>query len=323
MLPLLAYPCLALTARTAYKGRARIQAALRAYYHAGHHNGEDCSAFVKARARVGLRWGLPLDEVAISELGTLSAATSNAIPFVYWTFCFIFSDAKLIQDIQNELSAIVEKIGDRECLLDIRKFAEHCPLFVSSYQETMRLTSVHTGNRFVLADTLLECEDEGPDAKGTHKYLLKKGVMLNMPSAIAHMAPETWGTSANVFDPRRFLKSDKTDAASNVTQEQEKLQKQAYFPFGGGRHLCPGRHYLFAEALGTIAALLLGYEITGEDGGTLTMPVMRPQTIVDGTKKPVGEQAKMKIRIRRRPGWERSKWSFIVGAKDEAVIARF
>ena len=99
--------------------------------------------------------------------------------------------------------------------------------------------------------------------------------MLNLPSANVHMAPETWGPTAHLLHPRRSLTGDKLNADSNMTKDQETLQKQAYLPFGGGRHLYPGRHYVFAEALDTIAALLLGYEITGEDGGTLKMSVMR------------------------------------------------
>ncbi|KAI9818750.1 MAG: hypothetical protein M1827_007570 [Pycnora praestabilis] len=317
ILPLMAYPYPALTARKAYNGRARIQTALRAYFNAGHYNDEDVSAMVKGRARVGAKWGLPIDEVAISELGTLFASTSNASPTLFWMFCFVFSDPKLIQDLQKELSAVVEKNGDTECVIDIRKFSQHCPLLVSSYQETMRLMSAHTGNRFVLADTVLKYEGEGPDAKGARTYLLKKGFMLNVPSSIAHNSPEVWGPTVNVYDARRFLKRDETDADSDVTKDQKKLQKTAYFPFGGGRSLCPGRHFVFAEALGTVAALVLGYEITGEDGDTLKMPIKRQQNMSDGTKKPVGEEAKMRIQIRRRVGWEKINWSFVVGAKDE------
>lgn len=317
LLPLLVYPFPALTARTACNGRARCQAALRAYFHAKHHHEKDVSALVKARARVGVKWGLHPDEIAISELGTLFAGTSNAIPTLFWFFCFVFSDPKLIQDLQKELSAIVEKKRDTESVMDIRKFPQHCPLLISSYQETMRLMSSHTGNRRVLHDTILNYEGEGPNSKGSRTYLLKKGFMLNMPTGIAHNSPETWGPNANVFDARRFIPRDDTDADSDVMKEQEKLQKKAYFPFGGGRHLCPGRHFVFAEGLGTIATLVLGYEITGEDGGMLKMPIKRQQSMCDGTKKPVGEEAKMKIRIKRRAGWEKTKWSFIVGAEGE------
>lgn len=141
--------------------------------------------------------------------------------------------------------------------------------------------------------------------------------MLNMPTGIAHNSPETWGPTANVFDPRRFLPRDDTDADSDAIKEQKKLQKKAYFPFGGGRHLCPGRHFVFAEGLGTIATLVLGYEITCEDGGMFKMPIKRQQLMCDGTKNPVGEEAQMKIRIKRRAGWEKIQWNFLVGAEGE------
>lgn len=317
LLSLLAYPLQVLTARTARNGRSRCRAAFRAYFRAGHHQEKDVSALVKARTRVGEKWGLPRDEIAISEMGTLFAGTSNAIPTLYWLFCFVFSDPKLLQDLRNEVSTTVERRGDTECVMDVRKFSQYCPLLVSAYQETMRVMSSHTGNRRVLHDTILKYEGEGPDAKGAREYLLKKGFMLNMPTGIAHNSLETWGPSANVFDARRFLPRDDADGLSDAMKEQDKLQKKAYFPFGGGRHLCPGRHFVFAEGLGTIATLVLGYEIRGEDGGVLKMPLKRQQTMCDGTKKPVGEEARMKMRIRRRPGWEKIQWSFLVGAEGE------
>lgn len=317
MLSLLAYPFPDWTARTASNGRARCQAAFRAYYHAGHHLEKDVSALVKGRVSVGEKWGLHPDEIAISELGTLFAGTSNAIPTLYWFFCFVFSDPKLIQDLQKELCAIVKMKGDLECVIDVRKFSQHCPLLVSTYQETMRLMSSHTGNRRVLQDTVVRYEGEGPDARGARTYLLKKGVTLNMPTGIAHNSTETWGPTANVFDARRFLSRDASEVESGEMKELEKLQKKAYFPFGGGRSLCPGRHFVFAEGLGTIAALVLGYEISREDGSIFTMPIKRQQNMTDGTKKPVGKEARMNIRIKRRAGWEKIRWSYKVGAEGE------
>lgn len=315
MLPLRAYPLPWLTAHRAYKNRARVQHALCAYFRAGHHAEDDVSALVKARARVGFKWGLPIDDVAVSEVGTLFAGTSNASPTLFWMFCFIWSDATLVEDLRTELSAILEKRSDTGYVIDIRKFPQHCPLLVSAYQETMRLTSVHTGNRFVHSDTVLKYDGEGPDGKGARSYLLQKGYMLNMPSSIGHNAQEIWGPTAGLFDPRRFIKQ-----GEDITKEQEKLQKKVYFPFGGGRHLCPGRHFVFAEALGTVAALVLGYDITGEDGERLKMPLMRSQRVNDGTRKPVEENGNLKIRIKRKAGLEMVQWKFVAGAKSEDSV---
>jgi len=55
----------------------------------------------------------------------------------------------------------------------------------------------------------------------------------------------------------------------------DELRKAGYIPFGGGKHLCPGRNIAFAEILGTLAALLLGFEVRGTDGGLIQVPSRR------------------------------------------------
>ncbi|KAH9883275.1 cytochrome P450 [Xylariomycetidae sp. FL2044] len=48
-----------------------------------------------------------------------------------------------------------------------------------------------------------------------------------------HHEPTIWGTDAHQFRPSRFYRADGFDRGSNWAM------RQAYFPFGVGRHICP------------------------------------------------------------------------------------
>ena len=48
----------------------------------------------------------------------------------------------------------------------------------------------------------------------------------------------------------------------------QKSKRSAFYPIGGGRHLCPSRNFAFAEISGFLAALIIGFDICplkGED----------------------------------------------------------
>jgi cytochrome P450 len=49
-------------------------------------------------------------------------------------------------------------------------------------------------------------------------------------------------------------------------------QEQGYFPFGGGKHSCPGRSYAFVQTLAIVMALIGRFDIRGEDGGLIKVP---------------------------------------------------
>lgn len=53
-----------------------------------------------------------------------------------------------------------------------------------------------------------------------------------------------------------------TEADAKVARKR----KQAFIPFGGGKHLCPGQHFAFAENLGFLAAVVLGFRLEGLKG---------------------------------------------------------
>jgi cytochrome P450 len=48
--------------------------------------------------------------------------------------------------------------------------------------------------------------------------------------------------------------------------EKKEAQVQGYFPFGGGKHLCPGRHFAFTEVMSFVATIVYGFDISMADG---------------------------------------------------------
>jgi cytochrome P450 len=186
-----------------------------------------------------------------------------------------------------------------------------CPLLYSCHQEILRLKQLGLNARLIEADTILS------DSKTS--YLVKKGNTIQLPVGIPQRMNEIWGPNGFDFDARRFLKTNKSDTPSlpEASKEQEKLRKKAYFPFSGGHHLCPGRHFATSEILGAVALLILGYEITTPDGGTIAIPrnAIGVQKLTDGAAKPSLELQKMLVRIQRREGLEDVEWKYIMAGE--------
>jgi cytochrome P450 len=233
---------------------------------------------------------------------------------------YVFSDPALVEELREEVLKIVTVRGegrDRIFEIDITRFQTECPLLVSCYQETTRLTNDQVSTRFIQADTILTA--------GDRPYLLKKGAVVQLPAGFMHKVPSTWGPNAQAFDPRRFLKpssitSNRAPAIpESSTPEDKRVQKErraAFMPFGGGKHLCPGRHFAFAEILGMVAAMVIGFQILDKDddngGGRLKVPQesMASKKFGEATGKPRGGAEKIGAKIVRREGMEGVRFGF-------------
>lgn len=300
MFSLLAYPFPGVTAKKGLAARTKLHNSLRIWYRAGHSNDADVSAACQARINVLKKYGLSPDEIAEDNLGLLFVSTTNAMPTLYWFFVFVFHSPTLVEELRQELQSVVTKDGGK-MRINHTQFPEKCPLLCSAYQETMRLTNVQGGTRKVLVDTVLSGP---PDVKGgKREYLLRKGAILQTLSSITHNSMAVWGPTANTFEPRRFID------LGNGEKAAEKLQKKAFIPFGGGKHYCPGRHFAFAEILGTIALLVLGFEIE-ESGGGPVRQLNSDRAATNAVLKPQQEGYELGIKIKRRPGWETAEWEF-------------
>jgi cytochrome P450 len=302
----------------AFKGRLASQNALQEYFIAGYNSDPDVSPYARARAELFRKSGLPEAEIGRFEIANIHVALANASPTFFWLLLFIASDPQLTREIRAELSKIVTATaqeGRHEMTIDITNISEACPLLLSAFQETMRLTDGQVAVRIVMEDTILS------DSKNS--YLLKKGATVQIPGGILHNSTTFWGPDAATFNPRRFLKPEphpSKTAMPEADKEQEKLRKKAFVPFGGGTHLCPGRHFASGEILGSVAVLIMGYDITTRDGAALPAPVAGEWKTIkfgEAVAKPVGRLTGVGARIRRRRGFEDVIWAFETGWRSE------
>lgn len=114
---------------------------------------------------------------------------------------------------------------------------------------------------------------------------------------------DVWGADALEFDSERFVSS----AGSYTDKDIEKKRRAAYMPFGGGSHLCPGKNFAFAETLGLISVMVLGYEV---EGLRTDQVKMGPRVLASAMPKPTADGDGGAVTIRRRRGWEDLQWSF-------------
>ncbi|KAF4334052.1 cytochrome P450 monooxygenase 8B1, partial [Fusarium beomiforme] len=265
-----------LTMPKAYKARSTLQNLVCKWY-ADEHDISDPSVSALVRNRAGsLRkngltgWEIGKFEVILPNVGTL-----NAVPTFYWLLLYILDRPDLVARIRAEAeaaAAISEDNGKRIVTFNIANFEAKQPLLVSCYRETMRLVNQTVSTRRILEDTSITT----PDGK---TYVLKKGTDVQLPVGVAHYEESIWGPDVKAFNPERFLPSSKRST------EEDRKRKAAFVPFGGGRHLCPGRNMAFAEIVGFASALLLGFEIEAVGMGFGEVKMLGPK-LAGGTVRP-------------------------------------
>lgn len=290
-----------ITARKCYDARTRLQAALTKYYDSDGDSHPEVAQIVKNRANVLRKSGLG-KEAGMFEVALLHVATSNTIPTLYWFVVNVFSRPDLVARLRDELAPVAHfGANGGEVTLNIGSLEDQCPLLVRCYRETMRLSLQGMANRRVMEDTTIT------DGRGA-SYLLKKGINVQMSVKVSHSLTEIWGPDAASFDPERFIVRSGKDHF-----EEEKLKKASFMPFGGGKHLCPGRNFAFAENMGFVASLVLGFDVVPLDEDMMPThngPEMAPCLLTGTGVKPVRDGEGYGVRIRRREGWESVKWRY-------------
>lgn len=288
-------------ARKAFYGRAAVNEAFQKYYAAGLE--KNASSLVKARAEAARKYGLTERDIADFEIAMIFTATTNTIPSSFWFLSYIVSSPSLLSEVRAEVAQIMTRKsvdGVETMEMDITGFQKQCPLLCSAWEETLRLVDSSSSVRMVMKDTMF-----------ADKYFLKAGSVVQMPSGVTHNSPEIWGEDAATFNARRFIRSEgKQDPTA---REKRRIQTQGYFPFGGGKHLCPGRHFAFTEVMGFVATLAYGFDITMADGsGTLKLPKLAKQKMGTGVRKP---ETDVDILIKRREEFKDVKWTYFVGGE--------
>lgn len=289
----------------AFEGRAKLQNALIKYYSAKYDLEPEVSQMAKVRAALMRRRGISDEEVGRFELALIHVSTANAIPTLFWQLCFISAEPQTISIIRKELDSIISistlENGKREATIDITKFDSLCPVLVSSYRETIRLANAHLGARRAMEDTII--------SDGKTEYLLRAGCDVQLPAGVLQLSG-VWGPNAASFDALRFVSPEYKGDLSAKARMEDREQKKSYIPFGGGKHLCPGRNFAFAEIIGAVAVLVMGFDVKNSDGGLLEVPALGRPKLGEGVAKPTGKGLLMGARITRREAWEDVVWKF-------------
>jgi len=280
--------------------------ALEAYFTAGHDTSGDkssdnhiASVTVKMAA-LQRQYGFKSRDIAATYLILVHASLANMTPTLFWCVVHVFSRPSLLAQLRDELRAALI-IEGKTALVDTDWIQSSCPLLVSMLNETQRLVTIGTLHRQVLEDTTVSANY---NKNQEQSYRLKKGTILLISQASVLRDPAIWGPNASEFDATRFLE---TQSRTTKKSPGEKLRKAAFYPFGGGKDRCPGRHFATTELLGNMAVLFSGYDITAIGGGPISQPDFNACKLTTDTARPHAD-ADLRVRVERRKGWEEVLW---------------
>ncbi|CAN8095649.1 unnamed protein product [Discula destructiva] len=278
-----------ITARKAVAARDKVSKAFEAYYKAGGL--EKASVLAQKRYHTSKNNGVPLADIARYEVGGSIAILVNTAPAAFWTLLFLFSHPGLLNDVRKEINACTD--GTTTKTIDITTLKKAFPLLLSSYPEVLRYRSMGTSVHEVTEDTQLD------------QWLLKKGALLQMPSLVIHQDASLWG-DADKFRPRRLLPEEKKNRPSDI----------CFRVFGGGKTLCPGRHFATNEILAVVAVFVARLDMSPVNGDW-----KHPSTLNTNVAAVVMEpDDDIQVEINTGPGFEGIKWATKLD-KSEKIFA--
>jgi len=154
----------------------------------------------------------------------------------------------VFEEIKKELSQVANVDKDSKKLrLDVPALLVQ-PWLLAVYTETLRLR-VHIN---ISREITQDIEIDG--------HILKTGHIVVASTYIGHTMDPSWITEkypVKEFYPERFLIFDEKGSTPkfSVGGAGGKM-----FPYGGGIHLCPGRHFAKQEIMVAIALMILRFD---------------------------------------------------------------
>ena len=241
-----------ITAAGAYRGREKMVVALMKYHEEGLY--KTASKIVRDRVQVEEQYGFSRETIARSALSFLFAGIVNTTTTTFWLVLRMFADAKLLATVRSEIERALEtsKENVRPDTLSIGAVKDGCPTLMAVFRETLRIGSENFSVRHIKEDVMLG-----------DRFLLKKDSVVQIAGGVIHADKSIWGDDVDDFAPGRFL----TQKAKGGG-----IHPAAFRGFGGGKTLCPGRHFALNEIVVFAALIVYGFEMTGPDGGKVDVP---------------------------------------------------
>ncbi|KAH9819862.1 25-hydroxycholesterol 7-alpha-hydroxylase-like [Teratosphaeria destructans] len=198
--------------------------------------------------------GLDTRSSAALDLGITFGLSSNVIPATNWMIMHIHDpngDATVLPRVLKEVKEAEKPDGT----LDISKLVSQ-PLLQSIWTECLRLYTDTLITRHVNDDLCLPLDEDGK-----HVVAFHPGDNVFAPSWLGHHDGAVWGARAphDQFYADRFVTTNPDTGRVAFSMDGTNGK---FFPFGGGKTICPGRVFAKQEALGAIAMILLRFDIT-------------------------------------------------------------
>ncbi|KAI6812063.1 hypothetical protein KC340_g14414 [Hortaea werneckii] len=249
---------------------------------------------------------------AALDLGMTFALASNAIPATGWMLMHILTPTaspNLLPRVLTELRNSLKADGQT---LDVPTLMAQ-PLLQSIWTETLRLYADVLVTRNLSEDLILPL-----DKDGKRTVTLKKGDNVFAPSWLGHHDPVAWGSPADNdnekktnppsyadFNAERFLTVDPETGKETFSLGGGGGTTGKFFPFGGGKTICPGRVFAKQEAVGALAMVLLKFEfevvgfVDEKGNATQQFPGFAKAFAGSGALAPGGD-LRVRMRARRR-----------------------
>ncbi|KAI0021806.1 cytochrome P450 [Xylariomycetidae sp. FL0641] len=247
-----------ITASKAYRGREKLVKALEEYLQTGKH--KTGSKIIQKRVEIALQHGWTLEAAARSELSFLFAGIVNATTSTFWILLQIYADSDLLTMVRGEVSLVLrnDNYGTQRSRISITDLKDRCPMLVAVYRECLRLGSDNYSTRLVKENFML-----------ADRYFLKKDSVVQIAGGVIHADQTIWGDNVEKFNPHRFLDKKAPQARGS---KQNQIHPAAFRAFGGGKTLCPGRHFAMNEILSLVALMILQFDMESVDGGRIQVP---------------------------------------------------
>jgi len=250
------------------------------------------SRVMRARTKYLSSLGITAETKVAADFGFIFGLASNAIPSACWMLLHILDpngDKTLLPRVMTELKTAQNSDGG----LNVPHLIS-LPLLQSIFQEILRLYVDALVARDIHDDLILPFED------GKTSMVFRKGTAILAPSYISHRDESSWEAPGDGFYAERFLRQD-PETGEGVFSMTGTAGR--FFPFGGGKTICPGRVFAKQEVLAAVAMTLLQFEIEplgyvdmkGED--STKFPGLMPAFGGTGVMAMAGD---LKVRMKKR-----------------------
>ncbi|HVS13433.1 MAG TPA: cytochrome P450 [Thermoanaerobaculia bacterium] len=135
---------------------------------------------------------------------------------------------------------------------------DRLPLTEQAFKEALRM---YPPVPFIGRRTVREVELDG--------LRLPKNAGVSVCSLVTHFLPELW-SEPHRFDPDRF----------SPERAEDRRHSHAYYPFGGGAHMCLGMHFAHLQVKAFLVQLLARYRVHLAPGQRVEMvpiPIPKPR----------------------------------------------